>query len=138
MGTTANTDVENWDYGSDIYPHLIKLVRTVTSYQDGGFYAAVIFDGTDFKLLNPFIPPDELTDDNYDINTTQGTLQRTTTTAAAGHSTFPPPLCLDLASAALLPPRRTSRLPLMTLPGAATWAAKVLPLLTLPAPFSTA
>lgn len=89
-GSTTNTDVENWDYGSDEYPHLIKLVRTVTSYQDGGYYAALMYDGTNFKLMNPFITPDTELDDNYDIYTTTGTLKRTTTAAAvtAGSSTL--------------------------------------------------
>lgn len=77
-GSTANSDVQNWDYGSDAYPHLIKLVRTVTSYNDGGYYAALIFDGSNFKLMNPFIPPDTLIADSYDVYTTTGTLQRTT------------------------------------------------------------
>jgi len=85
----TNTDVYNWDYGSDQYPHLIKLVRTVTSYQDGGYYAALIFDGTDFNLLNPFIPLDQLEDNSYDVYTTQGTLQRVVTDSAATDATYP-------------------------------------------------
>lgn len=86
----TQTDVENWDHGSDDYPHLIKLVRTVTSYQDGGYYAALIFDGTNFNLMNPFIPLDTLVDDNYDIYTTKGTFKRTISDAAvtAGGSTL--------------------------------------------------
>lgn len=82
-GVTSNIDVQNWDHGSDEYPHLIKLVRTVTSYQDGGYYAALQYDGTaNFILMNPFVPPDQGTDDNYDIYTTKGTFKRTTTAAA--------------------------------------------------------
>jgi len=34
--STNNVEISNWDYGSVQYPHLIKLVRTVSSYQDGG------------------------------------------------------------------------------------------------------
>merc|ERR1712167_486446 len=71
---TNNVEVYNWDYGSDAYPHLIKLVRTVTSYNDGGYYAALFWStGTSqFTLLNPFVPPDSLATDTYDIYTTKG------------------------------------------------------------------
>jgi hypothetical protein len=85
---TNNVDIYNWDYGSKLYPHMIKLVRTVTTYSDGGYYAVVWYDtaapyddntaaqGT-FRLLNPFTPPDSLTTDNYNVYTTQGTLALT-------------------------------------------------------------
>jgi len=65
------------------YPHLIKLVRSVTTYTDGGYYAAIYyrelesFDGIEggtFFLLNPFSPPDALATDNYEVYTTKGTL----------------------------------------------------------------
>jgi hypothetical protein len=80
-----NVDVYNWDYGSKMYPHLIKLVRTVTTYSDGGYYAAIYFDTTEsldnlgtaapgtFKLLNPFLPPDNFLTDTYEVYTTKGT-----------------------------------------------------------------
>lgn len=81
--TSNNVGVYNWDYGSYYYPHLIKLVRTVTTYNDGGYYAAVYYDpylfldnvgeGT-FRLLNPFSPPDALPTDVYEVYTSQGVL----------------------------------------------------------------
>ena len=36
FNTDNNVEVYNWDYGSKNHPHLIKLVRTVTTYMDGG------------------------------------------------------------------------------------------------------
>jgi len=68
---------------------LIKLVRTVTSYQDGGYYAAVVYSGTNFNLLNPFIPLDALATDTYDVYTTTGTFQRVTSDAATAGSNKP-------------------------------------------------
>lgn len=97
--TSNNVDVYNWDYGSRLYPHMIKLVRTVTSYRDGGYFAVIWFDNTvnwdnaynsvdsatggTFRLLNPFKPPDNLLTDNYDIYTTKGTLALTSQYAEA-------------------------------------------------------
>ena len=90
-----NVEVYNWDYGSKQYPHLIKLVRTVTTYMDGGYYAAIYFDktvnldnsGTEslgtFKLLNPFSPPDALPTDRYEIYTTKGTFALTSNVSEA-------------------------------------------------------
>jgi len=89
--SSNNIDVYNWDHGSKYYPHLIKLVRTITTYTDGGYYAAVWFDtattttqtsdsfGTDgtFRLLNPFFPPDAFSTDSYEVYTTKGTLALT-------------------------------------------------------------
>jgi len=80
---TNNVDVYNWDVGSATYPHLIKLVRTVTSYNDGGYYAALWYDSSVFKLVNPFIPPDALQTDSYDVYTTKGILKRTSANAQA-------------------------------------------------------
>jgi len=81
---TDNVEVQNWDYGSATYPHLIKLVRTVTSYQDGGYYAALYWDGSSkFRLLNTFIPPDNFATDTYDIYTTRGVLEETSSWASA-------------------------------------------------------
>jgi len=82
---TDNVEVYNWDYGTAAYPHLIKLVRTVTSYNDGGYYAALYWhSGTStFRLVNPFVPPDALTTDTYDVYTTKGILKQTSTTAQA-------------------------------------------------------
>jgi hypothetical protein len=92
--TTNNQDVYNWDKGSKSYPHIVKLVRTVTTYTDGGYYAVLWYDtnapypdlteaeGT-FRLLNPFVTPDRFVNDNYDIYTTKGTLALTTDKAEA-------------------------------------------------------
>jgi len=85
--TSNNVDVYNWDYGTRHYPHIIKLVRTTTTYTDGGYYAALYFDGTDFQLVNPFIQPDSTaTADVYDIYTTKGTLALTSNMSEATFS----------------------------------------------------
>jgi len=93
--TSNNQDVYNWDKGTKLYPHIVKLVRTVTSFTDGGYYAVLWYDtsvyldnvksdadGT-FKLLNPFFPPDNFATDNYDIYTTKGTLALTSNRSEA-------------------------------------------------------
>jgi hypothetical protein len=88
FNTSNNVDVYNWDYGNKLYPHIVKLVRTVTTYLDGGYFAALWYDttgtfqdnlrdGTAFRLLNPFTPPDAFFTDNYDIYTTEGILALT-------------------------------------------------------------
>lgn len=88
FNTSNNVDVYNWDYGSKLYPHMIKLVRTVTTLTDGGYYAVIYYepnsnlqdsvgDGGIFRLVNPFYPPDNFATDNYDIYTTTGTLALT-------------------------------------------------------------
>lgn len=91
--TSNNQDVYNWDKGSKLYPHIIKLVRTVTTFTDGGYYAVVWYDTTvyldnthtegTFKLLNPFSPPDNFLTNNYDIYTTKGTLALTSNNSEA-------------------------------------------------------
>jgi len=95
--TSNNIDVYNWDHGSIYYPHIIKLVRTVTTYSDGGYYAVVWFDNTavgagfdnlndgtgTFRLLNPINPPDAFYTDNYEVYTTQGTLALTSNRSEA-------------------------------------------------------
>jgi len=94
---TNNIDVYDWDTGSAAYPHLVKLVRSVSMETDGGYYVALYYvppkedatncntyvdnvcPGTDiFKLLNPFAPLDTLPTDEFDIYTTKGVLARTT------------------------------------------------------------
>jgi len=78
-----NIDVYDWDTGSATYPHLIKLVRTTTTYTDGGYYAALYYDGTDFRLINPFQSLDYdgsssgAGTDQYEVYTTRGTLALT-------------------------------------------------------------
>jgi hypothetical protein len=81
--STDNVEVYDWDYGTASYPHLIKLVRTVTTYQDGGYYAALWYNGGIFKLVNPFVAPDASTTDQYDVYTTKGTLKRTSSRMSA-------------------------------------------------------
>lgn len=93
--TSNNVEIYNWDKGTKLYPHIIKLVRTVTTFTDGGYYAVVWFDesvvwdstsgegtGT-WRLLNPFTPPDAFLTDNYDIYTTKGTLALTSNNSEA-------------------------------------------------------
>jgi hypothetical protein len=73
---------------------MIKLVRTVTTYTDGGYYAVIWYDTTvtdydnlqsegTFKLMNFFYPPDALSTDEYDIYTTTGTLALTSNQSEA-------------------------------------------------------
>lgn len=93
--SSTNADIYNWDEGSKYYPHIIKLVRSVTTYTDGGYYAVVYYaaqsssvydntnDGYVFRLLNPFRPPDQFATDNYDVYTTEGTLALTSELAQA-------------------------------------------------------
>jgi hypothetical protein len=85
MTSTNNVEIHNWDHGSPDFPHLIKLVRTVTSITDGGYYVAIYWDDTnsEFVMLNPFTPPDALETDVYEVYTTQGTLARVSAKAQA-------------------------------------------------------
>lgn len=78
-----NVDIYDWDTGSKYYPHIVKLVRSVTTYTDGGMYVALYHDGTDFKLLNPFSPEDGDDDNIYEVYTTKGTLALTSEYAEA-------------------------------------------------------
>ena len=80
---TNNVGIFDWDTGSDDYPHLIKLVLTTTSQSDGGYYAALQFDGTNFNLLNPFDNRDAQLQNEYEVYTTQGVLARTSRFAEA-------------------------------------------------------
>jgi len=84
---TNNVDVYNWDWGNYVFPHLIKLVRSTTTATDGGYYAALIYNGDtskNFILLNPFESLDSdgssggAGTDVYDVYTTTGTLALTT------------------------------------------------------------
>eukprot|EP01006_Ploeotia_vitrea_P029146 TRINITY_DN61727_c0_g1_i1.p1 TRINITY_DN61727_c0_g1~~TRINITY_DN61727_c0_g1_i1.p1 ORF type:complete len:745 (+),score=46.34 TRINITY_DN61727_c0_g1_i1:120-2354(+) len=81
--STTNVEVYDWDYGTVKNPHIIKLVRTVTSFNDGGYYAALMYTGSVFRLFNPFVPPDVLYTDSYDVYTTKGTLAKTSDTSKA-------------------------------------------------------
>ena len=97
-----NVEVYNWDVGSKLYPHIIKLVKTVTSSTDGGVYAVLYYNsglslddsgttGT-FMLVNYLYSVDQLATDNYDIYTTQGTLALTSNYSEAQFGKlFPPP-----------------------------------------------
>jgi len=77
--STNNVDIFEWDHGSYSYPHLIKLVRTVTQIDDGGYYAALIYDSVNdyFRLLNPMVPDDGDFSTEFEIYTTKGTLALT-------------------------------------------------------------
>lgn len=85
--STNNVEIYDWDYGSDDYPHLVKLVRTVTSYNDGGYYVAIKYvagsNVGQFNMLNPFRPPDGVLTDTYEVYTTKGTLSRVSRQAQA-------------------------------------------------------
>jgi len=92
--TANNVEVYNWDYGSKYYPHIVKLVRSVTTYIDGGYYVALFFDPYDatdnylnanglFRLINPFVPPDAFESDVYEVYTTKGTLALTSNASQA-------------------------------------------------------
>lgn len=99
--TSNNVDIYNWDFGTRMYPHLVKLVKTSTIKSDGGYYVALYWttdfsdDGTTtpaaddskFVLVNPFRPPDmgdadtittngnvKTSSDLFEVFTTQGTL----------------------------------------------------------------
>merc|ERR1712188_79093 len=101
---TNNVETYNWDWGNAIFPHLVKLVRSTTTYTDGGYYVALVWVNTGtykecststecfntgtggFRLINPFNSLDANTDstdadttvifgtDLYEIYTTKGTL----------------------------------------------------------------
>lgn len=70
-----NVEVYDWDYGSNDYPHLIKLVLSTASLSQGGYYAAIKFDGTRFVLMNRVKPYEET--DRFEVYTTKGVLART-------------------------------------------------------------
>jgi hypothetical protein len=83
-----DVDVYNWDYGSRYYPHLVKLVRTSTSYVDGGYYVALFYDSSItprglFRLVNTFVSPDAIMADIYEVYTTKGTLALTSNMSQA-------------------------------------------------------
>lgn len=69
-----NEDIYDWDHGNLNYPHLIKLVKTTASISEGGFYSAIYYDGSAFRLLNNFAPHQYT--DVYEVYTTQGVLAR--------------------------------------------------------------
>lgn len=81
--STNNVGIYDWDEGDIDYPHLVKLVRTVTTYTDGGYYVAIIWNNSKFNMLNPFVPPDAVMSDTYEVYTTKGTLSRVSRLAQA-------------------------------------------------------
>jgi hypothetical protein len=101
--SSNNRETYNWDYGNYYYPHIIKLVRSSTVYNDGGYFAVIYYkietaldntpapntnqgaQGT-FRLLNPFSPPDAFATDNYEVYTTKGTLALTSNVSEATFS----------------------------------------------------
>lgn len=94
-----NVDIHNWDHGSKMYPHVVKLVRVVTrsvnEFTDGGHYAVIYYDTTvkldnadavsdgTFMLLNPFFSPDQKVTDMYEVYTTKGVLALTSNQSEA-------------------------------------------------------
>jgi len=113
--TTNNVDSYDWDYGvnSDgtiTHPHIIKLVRSVTTVTDGGHYIVLVWragtvhggagvlgaafsDGDGFfELLNPWGPTDADASNDYEVYTTKGMLGLTSAKAAVymglGDNTF--------------------------------------------------
>jgi hypothetical protein len=99
---TTNVESYDWDYGSRQYPHLVKLVKSVTSATDGGHYVALIYrrygdlasgggaaltdngdTGGFFELVNPFEPLDGETTNDYEVYTTKGTLALTSDKGSA-------------------------------------------------------
>ena len=120
LDASDNQEVYNWDYGSAANPHIIKLVRTVSTFMDGGYYVVLWYDTSLcgdttgslvstlcdnlgsayalassgntpvsgynvvglFRLLHPFVPPDNAhlgtyEHDSWEIYTTKGTLAET-------------------------------------------------------------
>jgi len=115
---TNNADVYNWDFGNHYFPHLIKLVRSTTTFNDGGYYAAVIYvpindnevgnDNARFVLVNPFESldsdgssgtPAATGTDVYDVYTTKGTLALTTNTVR--RQTYPSSGLLTMTNEAI-------------------------------------
>lgn len=77
-----NLDIQNWDHGNEMYPHLIKLVRATSTYTDGGYYAVLWYDdnasaGEEYKLVTPFQSPSAFDTDEWEIYTTKGVLALT-------------------------------------------------------------
>jgi len=67
---STNVDVNNWDYGVDGWPHLVKMVEAGTT--DGGYYNLLSYDntGTSWDLLFD-IPSDS----SMEIFTTDATME---------------------------------------------------------------
>jgi len=87
-----NEAIFNWDAGEEDYPHMVKLVKTSTSSSDGGYYVALIYESSEFYMINPFEEPDyETTNsdglaahpDLFEVYTTKGTLARVSNNSEA-------------------------------------------------------
>lgn len=79
---TNNEDIYEWDFGDRDYPHLVKLVLTTTSREDGGHYVAIYWDDAndEFVMVNPMLEQDGQTGlgtNLYEVYTTKGVLART-------------------------------------------------------------
>lgn len=98
--TTNNVESYDWDYGTTEYPHIIKLVRSVTTITDGGHYVVLLYrnkwavgssgiqvsTNTNgfFEMVTPWLPTDATKWSNqYDVYTTKGTLALTSKHASA-------------------------------------------------------
>ncbi len=42
----GDASTAHWDHGSEDYPHVIRLVKTVTDVTDSGFYVPIVYDTT--------------------------------------------------------------------------------------------
>jgi hypothetical protein len=87
---TNNIGISNWDYGTEEYPHFVKLVLSVTHTQDFGYWVPLLYDSGDsrFKLLIPWKRlntnsglSDTGADDNFEVYTTQSVFSRVSTAA---------------------------------------------------------
>ena len=85
-----NVGISNWDYGSEEYPHFVKIVLTVTHTQDYGYWVPLIWDSADsrFKLMVPWKRlninsglADTGEDDSFEIYTTKSVFSRVSTQA---------------------------------------------------------
>lgn len=85
-----NIGISNWDYGSDEYPHMIKIVLSVTHTQDIGYWVPLVYDTSDslFKLMTPWKRlntnsglADTGADDNFEIYTTKTVFSRVSSEA---------------------------------------------------------
>lgn len=58
--STNNVGLQNWDYGTYIFPHLIKITKVSKNTDDDSDYLAIYYnaDNQKFMLLNPYVPRD--------------------------------------------------------------------------------
>lgn len=85
--SSSDTEINNnlrtvdWDMGSRLNPHAVKLKRAHTDHLDGGYFALIFFDpsflagGADgtFRLLHPFVSLDNDTSADFYVFSSEGT-----------------------------------------------------------------